>query len=94
LGNFWLNKPSRVVLFLGIYRMDGLFLKIFFPNHVVNEIVRVKLMIHQHELEVPRSLEPPVPPLILPSDLTDVELFRQFCMPLNKTDLWVKVAWL
>lgn len=41
-------------------------------------------------LAVPLSLEPPVPPPILPSDLTDVELFRKYCMPLHKTDLWAR----
>ena len=40
--------------------------------------------------EVPVSSSLPLDDL--PADLTDLELFKKFCMPLDKTDLWREVA--
>ena len=39
----------------------------------------------------------PIPALALddnlPTDLTDLELFRKFCMPFHETDRWEEAIW-
>ena len=40
----------------------------------------------QVPVAIPMALSDP-----LPSDLTDLELFRKFCMPMGSTDLWKEV---
>ncbi len=40
--------------------------------------------------EVPVGSSPPLDDL--PANMTDLELFKEFCMPLEKSDLWADVA--